>query len=190
MQYIFNDVKTTISRPPKLAVHDLSTAPPGPETGVPGTALPGGFLGPSTALLTGHSLLNTASGGGGGWPSHHELTSPSTEQTPHPLTASSSFLSPHPAPPASSSSGREHPSTTGNTQVSYAVAIYPYMSEQEDEFDVIVGDTFVILSRARGWWVVQRDTDGSGMVKEGTGPDGEALQGEFIRFRRTSRIFH
>jgi len=48
--------------------------------------------------------------------------------------------------------------------VSYAVAIYPYMAEQEDEFDVVVGDTFIILSRARGWWVVQRDPTGSGVV--------------------------
>ena len=52
------------------------------------------------------------------------------------------------------------------TGVSYAVAIYPYMAEQEDEFDVVVGDTFVIQSRSRGWWVVQRDPTGSGSVEQ------------------------
>jgi len=56
--------------------------------------------------------------------------------------------------------------------VSYAVAIYPYMAEQDDEFDVVVGDTFVILSRARGWWVVQRDPTGSGVVDTDTSKQG------------------
>ncbi|TFK94152.1 hypothetical protein K466DRAFT_593821 [Polyporus arcularius HHB13444] len=67
------------------------------------------------------------------------------------------------------------------TEVSYAVAIYPYMAEQEDEFDVVVGDTFVIVSRARGWWVVQRDPAGSGQVdhdpsKQGWVPAGCLLE--------------
>ncbi|KAI0080129.1 hypothetical protein K474DRAFT_344864 [Panus rudis PR-1116 ss-1] len=70
------------------------------------------------------------------------------------------------------------PSTDG---VSYAVAIYPYMAEQEDEFDVVVGDTFIILSRARGWWVVQRDPAGTGQVepdvtKQGWVPAGCLLE--------------
>ncbi|KAK7031426.1 hypothetical protein R3P38DRAFT_2773966 [Favolaschia claudopus] len=65
--------------------------------------------------------------------------------------------------------------------ISYAVAIYPYMAEQEDEFDVVVGDTFIILSRARGWWVVQRDPTGSGIVdtdivKQGWVPAGCLLE--------------
>ncbi|THU93874.1 hypothetical protein K435DRAFT_669341 [Dendrothele bispora CBS 962.96] len=48
------------------------------------------------------------------------------------------------------------------TDVSYAVAIYPYSAEEEDEFNVGVGDTFIILSRAPGWWVVLCDLTGSG----------------------------
>ncbi|PSR76158.1 hypothetical protein PHLCEN_2v8656 [Hermanssonia centrifuga] len=64
---------------------------------------------------------------------------------------------------------REIPPSTG---VSYAVAIYPYMAEQEDEFDVVVGDTFIILSRARGWWVVQRDPAGSGLIEPDTTKQG------------------
>ncbi|GAA6041056.1 hypothetical protein JCM8097_004693 [Rhodosporidiobolus ruineniae] len=40
----------------------------------------------------------------------------------------------------------------------YCIAIYPYLAEREDEFDVAVGDTFVILSKTKGWWVVHRDS--------------------------------
>jgi protein STE50 len=43
------------------------------------------------------------------------------------------------------------------------------------------GDTFVILSRARGWWVVQRDPTGAGVVdpdmtKQGWVPAGCLLE--------------
>lgn len=34
------------------------------------------------------------------------------------------------------------------------------------------GDTFVIISRARGWWVVQRDPTGSGIVDSDTSKQG------------------
>lgn len=44
----------------------------------------------------------------------------------------------------------------------YAIAIYPYVSEREDEFDVSVGDTFIVISKVKGWWVVQRDARASG----------------------------
>jgi hypothetical protein len=53
----------------------------------------------------------------------------------------------------------------------YAIAIYPYVSERADEFDVGVGATFVVLSKAKGWWVVQRDRGGSGR------PDVEGARG-------------
>ncbi|KAJ7746855.1 protein kinase regulator [Mycena maculata] len=77
-------------------------------------------------------------------------------------------------------SSREMPPVS-SSGISYAVAIYPYMAEQEDEFDVVVGDTFIILSRARGWWVVQRDPTGSGVVdadivKQGWVPAGCLLE--------------
>lgn len=57
---------------------------------------------------------------------------------------------------------------------SYAIAIYPYVCEREDEFDVSVGDTFVVLSKAKGWWVVQCDTHASGVgdIVGGTASDG------------------
>jgi hypothetical protein len=34
------------------------------------------------------------------------------------------------------------------------------------------GDTFVIISRARGWWVVQRDPAGTGVVDSDTSKQG------------------
>ncbi|KAG6891264.1 hypothetical protein C0995_008516 [Termitomyces sp. Mi166 len=79
--------------------------------------------------------------------------------------------------PSAGVSAKDVPVST-NT-ISYAVAIYPYMAEQDDEFDVVVGDTFVIVSRARGWWIVQRDPTGSGVVepdKQGWVPAGCLLE--------------
>jgi hypothetical protein len=68
-------------------------------------------------------------------------------------------------------------------KLGYCIAIYPYLAEREDEFDVAVGDSaflssssssssfsfadlssltpptaFVILSKTKGWWVVHRDS--------------------------------
>ncbi|KAF5353073.1 hypothetical protein D9758_008752 [Tetrapyrgos nigripes] len=62
--------------------------------------------------------------------------------------------------------------------VTYAVAIFPYMAEQDDEFDVNVDDRFVVMSKARGWWVVERDTTGLGNAesKQGWVPAGCLLE--------------
>ncbi|WWD18066.1 hypothetical protein CI109_102513 [Kwoniella shandongensis] len=59
----------------------------------------------------------------------------------------------------------------GNVQnVTYAVAIYPYIADREDEFNVAVGSTYIILSKAKGWYVVQKDPDGLGsMVDSSSG---------------------
>ncbi|KAF7289515.1 hypothetical protein HMN09_01345600 [Mycena chlorophos] len=120
-----------------------------------------------------------------GWPEMGVL-SPSVERganSEDPLATASQLTASHEAlkrGDSNESTPREMPplSTTG---LSYAVAIYPYMAEQEDEFDVVVGDTFIILSRARGWWVVQRDPTGSGVVdtdvaKQGWVPAGCLLE--------------
>ncbi|TIB93911.1 hypothetical protein E3Q18_00798 [Wallemia mellicola] len=40
----------------------------------------------------------------------------------------------------------------------YAIAIYPYTADREDEFDVNVSDQFEIVQRAKGWWVVRRES--------------------------------
>lgn len=90
------------------------------------------------------------------------------------LVAVSSALA---AAPANSSTSSSAASSNGNILVSgpaaalpraepevrtFAIAIYPYVCERDDEFDVSVGDTFVVLSKAKGWWVVQRDAGASG----------------------------
>ncbi|KAK7445394.1 hypothetical protein VKT23_014811 [Stygiomarasmius scandens] len=171
----------SMGRPPRLQVNDLSTSTPlltgvspqpnWPEPGVsspsaehqkgppdeassaPGSA---GTNNNSVSTLTGSGTVvgtDTSKSQGG--------SSESVEQS------------------LSSGTTREMP--VASAGVSYAVAIYPYMAEQEDEFDVVVGDTFVILSRARGWWVVQRDPSGSGVVdtdivKQGWVPAGCLLE--------------
>ncbi|BGP24212.1 MAKKKK cascade protein kinase regulator Ste50 [Rhodotorula toruloides] len=53
----------------------------------------------------------------------------------------------------------------------YCIAIYPYLAEREDEFDVAVGDTFVILSKTKGWWVVHRDHPSSLSSPTSSNPD-------------------
>ncbi|KAK9898161.1 hypothetical protein P389DRAFT_29921 [Cystobasidium minutum MCA 4210] len=61
----------------------------------------------------------------------------------------------------------------------YALAIYPYMADRDDEFDVNVGDTFVILNKTKGWWVVHRDTTAtkaSDIVRSGWVPQGCLLE--------------
>ncbi|ORY21850.1 hypothetical protein BCR39DRAFT_552741 [Naematelia encephala] len=67
------------------------------------------------------------------------------------------------------------------TNVTYAVAIYPYIADRQDEFDVAVGATFVILSKAKGWYIVQKDPVGSGKIvpdqsKSGWVPAGCLLE--------------
>lgn len=61
-----------------------------------------------------------------------ELGSSASAENASGSNTGSSSENPAPAPPAVL---REIPPSTG---VSYAVAIYPYMAEQEDEFDVVV----------------------------------------------------
>lgn len=61
----------------------------------------------------------------------------------------------------------------------YAVAIYPYMPERDDEFDVNVGDTFIVINKAKGWWIVQRDAKGDGTSDVVYSvPTGEANEAE------------
>ncbi|KAH9852144.1 hypothetical protein C2E23DRAFT_886014 [Lenzites betulinus] len=121
---------------------------------------------PAPGLLT--SVPNAQSG----WP---ELMSPMVEKGDPHADASKGQGDPGPAGNAEVADGgtppilREMPPAS---EVSYAVAIYPYMAEQEDEFDVVVGDTFIIVSRARGWWVVQRDPAGSGQVEQDVSMQG------------------
>ncbi|KAH7106049.1 hypothetical protein BKA62DRAFT_349341 [Auriculariales sp. MPI-PUGE-AT-0066] len=67
--------------------------------------------------------------------------------------------------------------------VSYAVSIYPYMAEQDDELDVVVGDYYIILHRARGWWNVQCDPAGTGVVDTEHGKSGWVPAGCLLETR-------
>ncbi|WVQ85621.1 hypothetical protein IAT38_007787 [Cryptococcus sp. DSM 104549] len=49
--------------------------------------------------------------------------------------------------------------------VTYGVAIYPYCADREDEFDVAVGSTYVIRSKSKGWYIVNKDPEAMGMPK-------------------------
>ncbi|KAF9245298.1 hypothetical protein BU15DRAFT_71054 [Melanogaster broomeanus] len=137
-----------IARPPKLEVSDLST--PVPLTGTTPQAGWPEVISPITETKSGEdsAIVNARQSSSDGAKSRATTVYGSVE---------------------ADSAKREMPPSMG---VSYAVAIYPYMAEQEDEFDVVVGDTFVILSRARGWWVVQRDPTGSGVVDTDTSKQG------------------
>ncbi|KIM32814.1 hypothetical protein M408DRAFT_326544 [Serendipita vermifera MAFF 305830] len=114
--------------------------------------------GRSTGLTTGN--LSTSNP----WP---DVMSPITAHTDH----SSAHLDAngrHLASPGDSAHG---PSQALATH-SFAVAIYPYTAEREDEFDVSVNDTFIISSRAKGWWVVQKDPTGTGHSDNDGGRQG------------------
>ncbi|KAF7430523.1 Adaptor for signal transduction [Pleurotus ostreatus] len=178
------------ARPSALTLPDYQGGP-GPGTGT------GSARAPSSGLLT------TGLSPQPGWPSENSMLSPGvvdgksigssgldeshmsqssvgSNMTGTTLVNSVGGHGSHGSHGSSSSisTAREIPASTG---ISYAVAIYPYMAEQDDEFDVVVGDTFVILSRARGWWVVQRDPTGSGIVdteisKQGWVPAGCLLE--------------
>ncbi|EPQ27043.1 uncharacterized protein PFL1_05327 [Pseudozyma flocculosa PF-1] len=67
----------------------------------------------------------------------------------------------HLAAPVETGPAAELPASTKASRT-YAVAIYPYLSERGDEFDVGVGDIFIVRNKAKGWWVVQRDSKGTG----------------------------
>lgn len=75
--------------------------------------------------------------------------------------------------------GKDGSSSAHHHGLGYALAIYPYMADRDDEFDVNVGDTFVILNKTKGWWVVHRDTKAtkeSDIVRSGWVPQGCLLE--------------
>jgi protein STE50 len=179
----------TITRPPKLEVNDLSAPAPLTSSGVGGLSPQPkwpepGIVSPliETQRRAGESvgddsLLGIPPNSAGTLAPHGSMVSSAGAGANGSTEAGRSRGVTTESPPLSS--GREIP--VASAGVSYAVAIYPYMAEQEDEFDVVVGDTFIILSRARGWWVVQRDPNGTGLVdtdlaKQGWVPAGCLLE--------------
>ncbi|KAJ6496772.1 hypothetical protein DFH09DRAFT_1204978 [Mycena vulgaris] len=171
-----------LNRPPRLEV-DLSASAGAPAPGI-ATAMSPAPGWPDLGMMS-PSVERGPSGDDSLGSSTHHLSS-STTMTGSTLVAASNggheSLKRANGDPSevTPNSSREMPPMS-SSGVSYAVAIYPYMAEQEDEFDVVVGDTFIILSRARGWWVVQRDPTGSGVVdtdivKQGWVPAGCLLE--------------
>ncbi|KAG8836084.1 Adaptor for signal transduction [Serendipita sp. 399] len=98
------------------------------------------------------------------WP---DVMSPITAHTEHPPSHGDSHIRNSHAASVENSHGPSQPLA----MQSYAIAIYPYSAEQEDEFDVSINDTFIINSRAKGWWIVQKDPTGAGLG------DNEGRQG-------------
>jgi bZIP factor len=112
--------------------------------------------GRSTSLATANLTTSNP------WP---DVMSPITAHTDHNSAHDGrGLISPH----ADNTHGPSLPLTTH----SYAVAIYPYTAEREDEFDVSVNDTFIISQRAKGWWVVQKDPTGTGHADSDGGRQG------------------
>ncbi|KAG6817546.1 hypothetical protein H0H87_007514 [Tephrocybe sp. NHM501043] len=177
------------NRPPRLEVQDLSASTPLGSSSSLGSSLspqPGwpepSVLSPAVDMSTRREDMFPPGSMDAARSSTASTATTDTNMSGTTLTSDhetkSRTLEPVEPPLASASvSARDVPVSTN--AVSYAVAIYPYMAEQEDEFDVVVGDTFVILSRARGWWIVQRDPTGSGIVepdKHGWVPAGCLLE--------------
>ncbi|KAH7890702.1 hypothetical protein F5I97DRAFT_1933873 [Phlebopus sp. FC_14] len=147
-----------VARPPKLEVSDLST----PAAPLTGTAPQAGWPETMSPIVDSKSGEEATSNKDAGSSSANPSHGPTDGMKSRSAAA-------YGLGDGENAKREMPPSTTG---ISYAVAIYPYMAEQDDEFDVVVGDTFVILSRARGWWVVQRDPTGSGAVDTDTSKQG------------------
>ncbi|PPQ62864.1 hypothetical protein CVT24_006262 [Panaeolus cyanescens] len=163
-------------RPPKLEVQELSGTPTmaaalSPQPGWPEGSMASPAVEPSRPDEMSMPPISATS--------HNSVSSTLTSSTSTLVNSSITGKGSVSESSSHSAPTREMPSSSSG--VSYAVAIYPYMAEQEDEFDVVVGDTFVIVSRSRGWWVVQRDPTGSGVVdpdlaKQGWVPAGCLLE--------------
>ncbi|KAF8269839.1 hypothetical protein EI94DRAFT_1724431 [Lactarius quietus] len=161
----------TPSRPPRLQMHVETSAGvvPPPMTGI--SAQPGwpDLTSPAVDNKDREDAVDRERVKGS------SSSEPPKSAVPHTAVATASSEHNEIGTPA-----REVPVTA---EISYAVAIYPYMAEQEDEFDVVVGDTFVIISRARGWWVVQRDPTGTGIVDSDTSKQGWVPAGCLLETR-------
>ncbi|KAE8221282.1 hypothetical protein CF326_g8592, partial [Tilletia indica] len=93
-------------------------------------------------------------------------------------------ISPGQPPGSASSTSAATNSPSPPLSRKYAIAIYPYPSERDDEFDVELGDTFVVLSKIYGWWAVERDPradeEDDDVAEEGQGDDDDMEEVEEI----------
>jgi hypothetical protein len=123
-------------RPPRLEVSDFSTTSLGPLSTVltpqPGwqeAGLPSPLVGQDRTDDPGTSTSSTITRSLGSASTDSTVAAPNSTASRPELKGSENLHGSH-------SSSVAIPSPTGS--VSYAVAIYPYMAEQEDEFDVVV----------------------------------------------------
>ncbi|KAG6335065.1 hypothetical protein ID866_4025 [Astraeus odoratus] len=156
----------TVTRPPKLEVNELA-APAPPLTGTTPQAGWPEVISPTVENKPGEDTAGSRE-------SRDTLSSATTLVNSAQSTTDSTRSRSAVVAGSADADGIKREMPPPMAGVSYAVAIYPYMAEQDDEFDVTVrrGDTFVILSRARGWWVVQRDPTGSGAIDTDTSKQG------------------
>lgn len=129
-----------IDRPTKLEVSDISSATPSASLSPQPNWLEPSMLTPvdhtrvdelsvapvSAGPQVSHALYSTASG------TAHTGSISNTQDTSNPRIQVDAADSPN----SGGLSAREMPVPSNG--VSYAVAIYPYMAEQDDEFDVVV----------------------------------------------------
>ncbi|WWC66584.1 uncharacterized protein I206_100487 [Kwoniella pini CBS 10737] len=145
--------------PPNTSVNVLPKIKPSSDTSVSPTK--------ATSLQPGGRDENGNTPNGGNFP---ELPSPGLKD-PTNDTGSSSR---HPSANAQmnlqpgQSAGTMVDKDGNIVNVTYAVAIYPYIADRQDEFNVAVGSTFTILSKAKGWYIVQKDPDGFGKSTDPT----------------------
>ncbi|OAV94839.1 hypothetical protein PTTG_26839 [Puccinia triticina 1-1 BBBD Race 1] len=83
--------------------------------------------------------------------------------------ASAALKLAEPTTSSSTQQSKKSPPNTGRVEKAsgFCIAIYPYMSECEDDLDVGVGDTFIIVGKSKGWWVVNRDKGTETELDEG-----------------------
>ncbi|WWC99472.1 hypothetical protein V866_006375 [Kwoniella sp. B9012] len=153
--------------PPNTNVNVLPKIKPSSDTSISPTKT--SSLQPSGGNRNGGD--GDMSNGNGNFP---ELPSPGLKDASFDASASASTSSRHPATNGLMNlQPGQNPGTMvdkdGNTvNVTYAVAIYPYIADRQDEFNVAVGSTYVILSKAKGWYIVQKDPDGLGKSNDAT----------------------
>lgn len=142
----------SVNRPPKLEVSDLSSGAPltgvlSPQPGwpEPGIVSPSAetnkeraeeMAGPSTHMST-STVMSTTSTLIGGSSNGADVSSGKSRNT----TVNGNGSAEGGEMNSAGSSSREIP-VASSSGVSYAVAIYPYMAEQDDEFDVVVCVSF------------------------------------------------
>lgn len=119
-------------RPPKIEVQDLSTATPTTGTSHSGWESNGSHLNNDETVPNSAATQLTASTSYRG--SALVVPSPNLSMNQDTSRSKSDGDS---LDVSNGASTREMPPATNNSK-SYAVAIYPYMAEQDDEFDVVV----------------------------------------------------